>query len=72
MQLVSIPVSLVSQVPYVSSSWFIPRTSDDAAKTATFRDRNAGSDKHQPVALVVDDVADVTEMISLFLGHAGF
>jgi len=72
MQLVSFPVSLVSQVPYVSSSWFIPRTGDDAAKTAIFRDRNAGSDKHQPLALVVDDVADVTEMISLFLGHAGF
>jgi two-component system CheB/CheR fusion protein len=69
MQLVSIPVL---QVPYVCSSLFIPRTDADAAKIATFRDRSAGRDKHQPLALVVDDVADVTEMISLFLSHAGF
>lgn len=71
------PVQLVSFTPLVSqiqfsSSLFNPRAGNEPGRTAPLPHKDASPGKQQPLALVVDDVADVTEMISLFLGHAGF
>ena len=71
MQLVSSTTSFVPQTR-LSSSFFNPRAGSEIGRTAPFPHEDAGPGKAKPVALVVDDVADVTEMISLFLEHAGF
>jgi len=56
----------------VRSSYFIPRTADSSGVPAPFPHKDSSVAERQLLALVVDDVADVTEMISLFLRHAGF
>lgn len=51
--------------------------SEGRARTSTVRSKNSSKQDRRPrvtrrAVLVVDDVADVTEMISLFLKHAGY
>lgn len=72
MQLVSLNPSDVHRILAGQSSLFIPGTADNSTGTQQFAHLDSSQGKQKPLALVVDDVADVTEMISLFLRHAGF
>ena len=56
----------------LSSNLFFPGTGSSSTNTGPLTHPGAGGSEEKPLALVVDDVPDVTEMISLFLGHAGF
>jgi two-component system CheB/CheR fusion protein len=72
MQLVFSPASFVPQSLEVRSSYFIPGSANSSGQPSLFAHKDSGIAEQKPSALVVDDVADVTEMISLFLRHAGF
>jgi len=72
MQLVSSPASLVSHLLEVRSSYFIPGRAESSGLPGPLTHKDSSIAGQKPSALVVDDVADVTEMISLFLQHAGF
>ena len=56
----------------LSSNLFFPRTGNSSTNTGPLTHPGSIASEEKPLALVVDDVADVTEMISLFLRHAGF
>ncbi|MEO8435297.1 MAG: response regulator [Pyrinomonadaceae bacterium] len=56
----------------LSSNLFFPGTGNSSINTGPLTRPGAGGSEEKPLALVVDDVPDVTEMISLFLRHAGF
>lgn len=72
MEPVSLHPAFAPQFLRPSSSYFTPRTANSSAKSGPLAHQDAGQREQKPVALVVDDVPDVTEMISLFLRHAGF
>lgn len=55
-----------------SSNLFLPGTANNSKNIAPLAHKDPNPKERKPLALVVDDVADVTEMISMFLGHAGF
>jgi len=55
-----------------SSSFFFPGTGNSSSPSGPLAYPGPSKREQKPVALVVDDVADVTEMLSLFLRHAGF
>jgi CheY-like chemotaxis protein len=54
------------------SSQLFSSGKDISAETAASSDTPAETDEGKPRALIVDDVPDVTEMIALFLQHAGY
>jgi len=56
----------------LSSNLFFPGIGQNSSDTGPLTHPGTRASEEKPLALVVDDVADVTEMISLFLGHAGF
>lgn len=56
----------------LSSNLFFPGIGNSSTNTGPLTHPGSGGSEEKPFALVVDDVPDVTEMISLFLGHAGF
>jgi len=55
-----------------SSNLFFPSTGHSSTNSGPLTHPRSNRSEEKPLALVVDDVADVTEMISLFLRHAGF
>lgn len=55
-----------------SASFFFPRTGNSSNHSGPLAHPDPSTREQKPLALVVDDVADVTEMISMFLRHAGF
>ena len=75
MQVAPTPVSLhpliaVYQMP--SQNQFSSERIERAAQSETSLDDSAEKGQHKPRALVVDDAQDVTEMIAMFLRHAGY
>lgn len=56
------------------SSQSLPRSerADRATESATSQSESALKQPRKPRALVVDDAQDVTEMIAMFLQHAGY
>jgi CheY-like chemotaxis protein len=72
MQLVSLNAVFVPPQIEVASSYFIPNTADRSTMPGSFLEKGSSVAGQKLLVLVVDDVADVTEMISLFLRHAGF
>lgn len=53
-------------------SEFLPAHTSDSARQPLFKDRSQSELERRRRALVVDDVADVTEMLSVLLTHAGY
>ncbi|HEX7999854.1 MAG TPA: response regulator [Pyrinomonadaceae bacterium] len=53
-------------------SRFSTRRSASAVESKTGADESPEGERRKPRALVVDDAPDVTEMIALFLQHAGY
>jgi CheY-like chemotaxis protein len=72
MQLASSAASFAPELLQTSSGFFSPRTANGSTADPMLARKEPATRKQKPVALVVDDVADVTEMIALFLQHAGF
>ncbi len=72
MQLVSLQFPETLQFLQTSSSFFVPSAANNSNNVSPLAHKDPGTKEQKPLALVVDDVADVTEMISLFLRHAGF
>lgn len=72
MELASFSAPVTPQFSQTSSSFFFPGTEYRSSQTGPLTHAGPNEGEEKPLALVVDDVADVTEMISLFLGHAGF
>jgi CheY-like chemotaxis protein len=56
----------------MASNYFIPGRAESSGRPGPFAHKDSSVAEEKPSALVVDDVDDVTEMISLFLQHAGF
>ena len=55
-----------------SPSYFSPGERNEANADAALMMHELGEKKIRPRALVVDDAPDVTEMIAIFLAHAGY
>src|SRR2546421_7395915 len=55
-----------------SSNFFVTGAANNSNNVAPLGHKDPSTKEQKPMALVVDDVADVTEMISLFLQHAGY
>ncbi|MEP6706667.1 MAG: response regulator [Pyrinomonadaceae bacterium] len=72
MQIASLQLPETQQLLQTSSSFFVPRAANHSNNVAPVTHKDLRAKEQPPMALVVDDVADVTEMISLFLRHAGF
>ncbi|MDQ6652586.1 MAG: response regulator [Acidobacteriota bacterium] len=58
--------------PIQLSSHFLPFREDQDASGSPLRQSSVGDSKRKGWALVVDDVSDVTEMLSVLLTHAGY
>lgn len=72
MQPASFSALQTSRFLQTSSNLFHPITSNSSANSGPLIHPDSTRHEEKVLALVVDDVADVTEMISLFLRHAGF
>ena len=72
MSLAAQVTSFAPEFLQTSSGYFSPRTSNKSTPGLLSAREEPVARKLKPVALVVDDVADVTEMIAMFLQHAGF
>lgn len=53
-------------------SQFVPNQSSHSSELAPNPQTTSSEDLPRRTALVVDDVADVTEMLAVFLSHAGY
>ena len=53
-------------------SQFVPEMQKETQQQQRFQDQSLGEKEKKRRALVVDDVADVTEMLSVLLTHAGY
>jgi CheY-like chemotaxis protein len=53
-------------------SQFVPNQSSHSSELAPNTQTTSSEDLPRRTALVVDDVADVTEMLAVFLSHAGY
>ena len=58
--------------PTHASSYFLPEGKNRYPGSSLFEEKSLAEKEAKPVALVVDDVADVTEMLSAFLTLAGY
>lgn len=65
-------VFAVSLVRPTLMSQFLPPQPNDSVRESPFRDRSQREREKRRRALVVDDVDDVTEMLSVLLTHAGY
>jgi CheY-like chemotaxis protein len=54
------------------ASYFQPLHKSGSRNASIFNSSVNSQSKRKPVALIVDDVADVTDMLSVFLTHAGY
>ena len=54
------------------STYFSPGDTDQSLGRTTAPSADSAEHKGKPRALVVDDAPDVTEMLAMFLEHAGF
>ena len=63
---------LVRCFPTNVSSHFLPPARNRYPGSPVFEETSLAEEEAKPVALVVDDVADVTEMLSVFLTLAGY
>ena len=72
MQIASLQFPETPQSLLTSSSFFVPGAANNSNNVAQLAHKDPSTKEQKPLALVVDDVADVTEMISLFLRHAGY
>jgi two-component system CheB/CheR fusion protein len=66
------PPLVVSLIEPTLMSEFLPAHTSDTARQPLFKDRSQPELEKRRRALVVDDVADVTEMLSVLLTHAGY
>lgn len=72
---VSEAFSIGPRLPFFSihlSRIFLPHGNDRSSDAPVFANTAARANEKKPTALVVDDVADVTEMLSVFLTLAGY
>ena len=51
---------------------FLPHGNDQSSDASVFANTSPRANERKPRALIVDDVADVTEMLSVFLTLAGY
>ena len=75
MQELSAPLSIdyLAAMLYPStSSYFSPGSKDPFPRSTAATSKGSTEHKGKPRALVVDDAPDVTEMLAMFLEHAGF
>jgi CheY-like chemotaxis protein len=72
MQSASLQFPETQQFLNTSSNFYVPGAANNSNNVAPLAHKDPSTIEQKPMALVVDDVADVTEMISLFLRHAGF
>lgn len=72
MQLASLQLPETPQLLQTLSNFFVPGAANNSNNVVPLAHKDPSRKELQPIALVVDDVSDVTEMISLFLRHAGF
>lgn len=75
MQELSITASadcLAAMIFPLASSYFSPGGTDRFPTEATTTNDSLAERRGKPRALVVDDAPDVTEMLAMFLEHAGF
>ena len=72
MRLASLKLPETPQFLRTSSNFFVPGAANNSNNVAPLAYKDPSTNEQEPLALVVDDVADVTEMISMFLRHAGF
>lgn len=66
----TLPLMAVYQMP--SERQFSQRSAGSTIQSETSWRDSLEEGKHKPRALVVDDAQDVTEMIAMFLRHAGY
>lgn len=64
-------VSTQSVPQNLPNQFFMPQT-NDLRREPIFKSQTPGTLERKRHALVVDDVADVTEMLSVLLRHAGY
>ena len=67
----SSPFSTCSNLSYLSSQ-FLPSRRDHSGPYISNRQSTIANSEKKGSALVVDDVSDVTEMLSVLLTHAGY
>src|ERR1044071_3352665 len=58
--------------PLIAAYWMPPTQDSQGGRTVPQSDSAEQTNEARPRALVVDDAPDVTEMIAMFLQHAGF
>jgi CheY-like chemotaxis protein len=61
-----------SQFPLPFVTQFLPGATDQSSLYSTDNEKSGTESRDKRSALVVDDVADVTDMLSVFLTHAGY
>lgn len=72
MQANYLPSVVASLIDPALMSEFLPARTTDSVRQPLFKDRSQPDVEKRRRALVVDDVADVTEMLSVLLTHAGY
>ena len=65
-------VASTSQFPLQFVTQFSPGGTDQSSLYSTDSEKSGTESRDKRSALVVDDVADVTDMLSVFLTHAGY
>jgi len=65
-------VASTSQFPFQFVTQFLPEATDQSSLYSTDSEKSGTESRDKRSALVVDDVADVTDMLSVFLTHAGY
>ena len=66
------PAKAISPIIATDLSYFFPSSRNRYIPNPVFNQTSGDPDENKPAVLVVDDVADVTEMLSVFLSHAGY
>src|SRR5260370_10675392 len=65
-------VASTSQFPLQFVTQFLPGATAQFSRYSTDSEKSGTESRDKRSALVVDDVADVTDMLSVFLTHAGY
>ena len=66
------PEAAVSTLTFISTIYSLPGSGSGGGLSESYEAEPEHEDESRRRALVVDDAPDVTEMIALFLSHAGF
>ena len=66
------PILISNMCPTLLSDYVFADEIDNRAVASPYAGDEPLAERNKPYALVVDDVADVTEMLATFLRHAGY